>query len=183
MARTMALQTSRSTAGAPALLCKTLKPTPFQSSSKDSCERPSTSGRFAFRPRPSSASTAARFCARRDFRRGRSRICAWRFPPIGRRASCLGRRAQTGGAMLNPFTQEHDAFRRTVRTFAEKELAPHALEWDRAGIFPKEIFKKCGELGFFGINFDPKWGGSGLDYWYVAAFCEELSYSRNAGVN
>ena len=85
--------------------------------------------------------------------------------------------------MLNPFTQEHEAFRRTVRAFAEKELAPHALEWDRAGIFPKEIFKKCGELGFFGINFDPKWGGSGLDYWYVAAFCEELSYSRNAGVN
>ncbi len=85
--------------------------------------------------------------------------------------------------MLNPFTQEHEAFRRTVRAFAEKELAPHALEWDRAGIFPREIFKKCGELGFFGINHDPKWGGSGLDYWYVAAFCEELSYSRNAGVN
>jgi len=85
--------------------------------------------------------------------------------------------------MLNPFTQEHDAFRRTVRAFAEKELAPHALEWDRAGIFPREIFKKCGELGFFGINHDPKWGGSGLDYWYVTAFCEELSYSHNAGVN
>ena len=85
--------------------------------------------------------------------------------------------------MLNPFTQEHEAFRRTVRAFAEKELAPHALEWDRAGIFPREIFKKCGELGFFGINHDPKWGGSGLDYWYVTAFCEELSYSRNAGVN
>jgi len=85
--------------------------------------------------------------------------------------------------MLNPFTQEHEAFRRTVRAFAEKELAPHALEWDRAGIFPREIFKKCGELGFFGINHDPKWGGSGLDYWYVTAFCEELSYSHNAGVN
>ncbi|HKD43176.1 MAG TPA: acyl-CoA dehydrogenase family protein [Myxococcaceae bacterium] len=85
--------------------------------------------------------------------------------------------------MLNPFTEEHEAFRRTVRAFAEKELAPHALEWDRAGIFPREVFKKCGELGFFGINHDPKWGGSGLDYWYVTVFCEELSYSQNAGVN
>jgi len=85
--------------------------------------------------------------------------------------------------MLNPFTEEHQAFRKTVRAFAEKELAPHALEWDRAGIFPKEIFKKCGELGFLGINHDLKYGGSGLDYWYVTAFCEELSYSRNAGVN
>ena len=85
--------------------------------------------------------------------------------------------------MLNPFTEEHEAFRKTVRAFAEKELAPHALEWDRAGIFPREVFKKCGELGFFGINHDPKWGGSGLDYWYVTVFCEELSYSQNAGVN
>ncbi len=85
--------------------------------------------------------------------------------------------------MLNPFTEEHQAFRKTVRAFAEKELAPHALEWDRAGIFPKEVFKKCGELGFLGINHDLKYGGSGLDYWYVTAFCEELSYSRNAGVN
>jgi citronellyl-CoA dehydrogenase len=85
--------------------------------------------------------------------------------------------------MLNPFTEEHQAFRATVRSFAQKELAPHALEWDRAGIFPREIFKKCGELGFFGINHDPKWGGSGLDYWYVTAFCEELAYSQNAGVN
>jgi citronellyl-CoA dehydrogenase len=85
--------------------------------------------------------------------------------------------------MMNPFTEEHEAFRRTVRAFAEKELAPHALEWDRAGIFPKEVFKKCGELGFLGINLDPKWGGSGLDYWYVTALCEALTHSQNAGVN
>ncbi|WNG18866.1 acyl-CoA dehydrogenase family protein [Cystobacter fuscus] len=85
--------------------------------------------------------------------------------------------------MLNPFTEEHEAFRKTVRTFVEKEMTPHALEWDRAGIFPREIFKKCGELGFFGINHDPRYGGSGLDYWYVTAFCEELTRSRNAGVN
>ena len=85
--------------------------------------------------------------------------------------------------MHNPFTPEHEAFRKSVRQWVEKELAPHALEWDRAGIFPREIFKKAGELGFLGINHDPKYGGSGLDYWYVTAFCEELAYSRNAGVN
>jgi citronellyl-CoA dehydrogenase len=85
--------------------------------------------------------------------------------------------------MSNPFTEEHEAFRKTVRQFVEKEMAPHALEWDRAGIFPRELFKKCGELGFFGINHDPRYGGSGLDYWYVTAFCEELVRSHNAGVN
>ncbi len=85
--------------------------------------------------------------------------------------------------LSNPFTEEHEAFRRTVRAWVEKELAPHALEWDQAGIFPREVFKSAGELGLFGINHDPKYGGSGLDYWYVTAFTEELSRSYNAGVN
>ncbi|WP_164016960.1 acyl-CoA dehydrogenase family protein [Pyxidicoccus trucidator] len=85
--------------------------------------------------------------------------------------------------MPNPFTEEHEAFRKSVRAFVEKEMTPHGLEWDRAGIFPRELFKKCGELGFLGINHDPKYGGSGLDYWYVTAFAEELARSYNAGVN
>jgi citronellyl-CoA dehydrogenase len=85
--------------------------------------------------------------------------------------------------MPNPFTAEHEAFRRSVRAWVEKELAPHALEWDRAGIFPREVFQQAGELGFLGMNHGTASGGSGLDYWYVAAFCEELSRSHNAGVN
>ncbi|MHB1846418.1 MAG: acyl-CoA dehydrogenase family protein [Deltaproteobacteria bacterium] len=84
---------------------------------------------------------------------------------------------------MNPFTEEHDAFRRNVRQFVEREMSPHAREWDEAGIFPRELFKQVGELGFLGIRHDPKWGGSGLDYWYVTAFGEELVRSRNAGVN
>ncbi|MDC0708475.1 acyl-CoA dehydrogenase family protein [Stigmatella sp. ncwal1] len=85
--------------------------------------------------------------------------------------------------MLTPFTAEHEAFRKSVRAWVEKELTPHALEWDREGIFPRELFKQAGELGFLGINHDPKYGGSGLDFWFVTAFCEELSRSQNAGVN
>jgi citronellyl-CoA dehydrogenase len=85
--------------------------------------------------------------------------------------------------MSQRFTEEHEAFRKTVRAFVEKEMTPHSLEWDRAGIFPRELFKKAGELGFLGINHDPKYGGSGLDYWYVTVFAEELSRSFNAGVN
>ncbi|MBL9037934.1 MAG: acyl-CoA dehydrogenase family protein [Archangium sp.] len=81
------------------------------------------------------------------------------------------------------FTPEHDAFRASVRQWVEREIAPHAVEWDRAGTFPRELFKQAGDLGFLGVDHDPKYGGSGLDYWYVAAMCEALSYSRNAGVN
>ncbi len=84
---------------------------------------------------------------------------------------------------MSGFTAEHEAFRKSVRQWVERTLLPHALEWDRAGIFPKELFAQAGELGFLGINHDPKYGGSGLDYWYVAVFCEELARSRNAGVN
>src|SRR6476619_2088273 len=84
---------------------------------------------------------------------------------------------------FEPFTEDHQAFRKTVRDFCEKELAPHALEWDEAGIFPKELFKKFGDMGFFGIRADPRWGGSGPDYCYVTAYAEELVYSRNAGLN
>ena len=83
----------------------------------------------------------------------------------------------------NPFTEEHEAFRKSVRDFVQKEMTPHALEWDEAGIFPRELFKKLGDLGFLGMRHDANFGGSGLDYWYVVAFGEELVKSQNAGVN
>ncbi|MBS2032987.1 MAG: acyl-CoA dehydrogenase family protein [Deltaproteobacteria bacterium] len=83
----------------------------------------------------------------------------------------------------SPFTEDHDAFRKSVRDFVVKEMQPHAREWDEAGIFPRELFKKFGDMGFFGMRHDAKFGGSGLDYWYVVAFGEELVKSHNAGVN
>jgi len=80
------------------------------------------------------------------------------------------------------FTEEHKTFRQTVRKFAES-LAPHAEEWDEAGIFPKEVFKQAADLGLFGIRFDPEYGGMGLDWWWTAAYAEELVHTTNAGVN
>lgn len=83
---------------------------------------------------------------------------------------------------FEPFSEDHQAFRRTVREFCEKELRPHALEWDLRGEFPRDLFRRFGEMGFFGIRHDPAWGGSGLDYWYVVAYAEELVRSRNGGL-
>jgi citronellyl-CoA dehydrogenase len=80
------------------------------------------------------------------------------------------------------FTEEHAMLRETVKQFCLKEIAPHTEEWDEAGIFPREIFKKAGDLGLFGIRIDPKWGGSGLDWWATAAYLEGLSYTNNGGV-
>jgi citronellyl-CoA dehydrogenase len=83
---------------------------------------------------------------------------------------------------FEPFGEDHQTFRRTVREFCEKELAPHARAWDEAAEFPRALFRTFGELGFFGIRHPTEYGGSGLDYWYVVAYAEELVRSRNAGL-
>src|SRR5258708_8863683 len=82
-----------------------------------------------------------------------------------------------------PFGQEHDLFRKTVRDFCEKELAPHALEWDEAGIFPREVFRKAAEIGALGGNYPESVGGAGGDYWHVLVLAEELVRSLNSGVH
>src|SRR3954466_3498663 len=86
-------------------------------------------------------------------------------------------------AIEAPFTQEHEMFRRNLRNYVERELAPHALEWDEAGIFPREVFTGLAEIGALGINYPEEVGGSGGDYWYVVVLAEELVHTRNAGVN
>src|SRR4051794_37983908 len=91
--------------------------------------------------------------------------------------------AEIAMAIEAPFTQEHEMFRRNLRNYVEKELAPHALEWDEAGIFPREVFTGMAEIGALGINYPEDVGGSNGDYWYVVVLAEELVHSRNAGVN
>ena len=57
---------------------------------------------------------------------------------------------------------ELEQFRRTVRDFAEKEIAPHAAQWDREHHFPTDVVAKMGELGLFGLIAPEEYGGSGL---------------------
>ncbi len=81
------------------------------------------------------------------------------------------------------FTEEHEIFRRTLRDFVQKELQPHADEWERAEEFPREVFKRCGELGFLGPHYPESVGGGGGDYWYSVVWGEELVRSGSAGLN
>jgi alkylation response protein AidB-like acyl-CoA dehydrogenase len=81
------------------------------------------------------------------------------------------------------FTEEHEMIRQTVKRFCREEIAPYAEEWDHAGIFPKELFKKAANLGLFGIRIDPEWGGLGLDWWASAAYMEAMAYSDSGSVN
>ena len=61
------------------------------------------------------------------------------------------------------FKEEHNIFREQLRSFIEKELAPHADEWEEAGVFPKEVFTKMGELGFLGLRYPEEYGGTELE--------------------
>ncbi len=80
------------------------------------------------------------------------------------------------------FTEEHRQLRQVVRRFAQ-ELAPFAEQWDEEGIFPREVFTKAGALGLLGIGHPTEYGGLGLDWWYTAAYAEELAHTDNAGLN
>jgi alkylation response protein AidB-like acyl-CoA dehydrogenase len=65
--------------------------------------------------------------------------------------------------------------RRTVREFAEAEIAPHVMEWDEDSTFPSEIIPKLAEMGFLGVIFPEKYGGAGMGYLEYAIIIEELS--------
>ncbi len=72
-------------------------------------------------------------------------------------------------------TDEQQQLRRTVREFAETEIAPHVMEWDEASHFPSEIIPKLGEMGLLGVIFPEKYGGAGLGYIEYVIAIEELS--------
>jgi alkylation response protein AidB-like acyl-CoA dehydrogenase len=73
------------------------------------------------------------------------------------------------------YTEEQIQLRKSVRDFAEAEIAPHVLEWDEDQIFPLDAIKKAGELGFLGAIFPEELGGAGLGYIDYAIIIEELA--------
>ncbi len=81
------------------------------------------------------------------------------------------------------FTEEHNALRKTVSNFVDKELDPHVDEWEKTGQAPlHDIFKKMGDLGLLGISKPVEFGGMGLDYSYQLAFAEELGRAFGGSV-
>ena len=72
-------------------------------------------------------------------------------------------------------SDEQQHLRRTVREFAEAEIAPHVMEWDEASQFPEEIIPKLADMGFLGVIFPENYGGAGMGYVEYAIIIEELS--------
>jgi acyl-CoA dehydrogenase len=78
-------------------------------------------------------------------------------------------------------TEEHQQFRKTFKDFLDKEVMPNIDAWEEQGQLPKDIFLKFGEMGFFGLTQEEKYGGSNLDFWYDVIFIEEVSKTWSGG--
>ena len=82
------------------------------------------------------------------------------------------------------FTEEHEQFRKSVRAVIESEINPYVDEWEAAGIFPAhELFPKLANVGMFGLEYDPEFGGQGADHTFTVVLGEELGATAHcAGV-
>ncbi len=78
-------------------------------------------------------------------------------------------------------SDEHEVFRQTVASFVEREIRPHANEWEAAGQCSRELYAKAGAAGLLGLRYDPDLGGSGLDFLATAVLAEELAKGDSIG--
>jgi len=79
------------------------------------------------------------------------------------------------------FTEEHNAFRKSFQDFLKKEVLPHIEKWEKEGSIERFIWKKFGEMGYFGLNVSEENGGLGLDIFYTIIFLEELQKIHSGG--
>ncbi len=73
------------------------------------------------------------------------------------------------------FSEDHESFRKTLRTFIAAEVVPHYQEWCDAGIVPRDFYRQLAELGVFGIEVPEEYGGAGIaSFKYTAVEYEEV---------
>lgn len=79
------------------------------------------------------------------------------------------------------FSEEHDFFRQSFRDFLNKEVVPHVDRWEETGQIDREIFKKMGDMGYFGLYYPEAYGGLNLDFFYTVIFLEEMQRVNSGG--
>ena len=73
------------------------------------------------------------------------------------------------------YNETQSMIAQSIKDFAEKNIKPYIMEWDEAQIFPVDLFKKLGEMGFMGVLVPEEYGGSGLGYHEYITVVEEIS--------
>jgi alkylation response protein AidB-like acyl-CoA dehydrogenase len=84
---------------------------------------------------------------------------------------------------LPPFGDEHEQLREAVRRFIDKELRPHAQEWEDERWFPNSVFHRMAELGYLGLKYPEEYGGEGGDSLHDAVLTEELPRAGSGGLS
>lgn len=79
------------------------------------------------------------------------------------------------------FTEEHEAFRASFKDFLQKEVVPHIEKWEKTGTIERFIWKKFGEMGYFGLSTPEEFGGMDLDLFYTVIFLEEMQKINSGG--
>src|SRR6476661_3818485 len=86
------------------------------------------------------------------------------------------------GSSLPYFSSEHEILRAQIRRFVETEIKPYAQAWEDQAFVPREVLRRMGELGFFGIRYPQQYGGSEMDVLGSVVLAEELGRSTFGGV-
>ena len=79
------------------------------------------------------------------------------------------------------FTEEHNSFRQSFKEFLQKEVVPYIEKWEKEGTIERFIWKKVGEMGYFGLNTPEEYDGLDLDLFYTVIFLEELQKINSGG--
>ena len=79
------------------------------------------------------------------------------------------------------FTEEHELLRDQLRRFTVEQVVPQADQWEQDGMVPRDVLRKMGALGFFGIRYPEAYGGSAMDTRATAVWAEELGRSTFSG--
>ena len=79
------------------------------------------------------------------------------------------------------FSEEHRLFRESLQDFLKKEVVPHIDEWEETGIIDNRIWKKFGDMGYFGLAYPEAYGGLDLDLFYTVILLEELQKINSGG--
>src|SRR6476646_3635415 len=84
--------------------------------------------------------------------------------------------------MPDVYTSEHEDFRKTARTFYEREVVPHHDEWEKDGIVPRELWLKAGEAGLLCFDVPEEYDGPGVDdFRYNVILSEEQTRAGVSG--
>ena len=81
------------------------------------------------------------------------------------------------------YTADHEAFRDVMRRFVSREIEPYAHEWDEAGEFPRELYRKAAEIGLLGLGFPEEYGGVAADQFMKIVASQELARAGAGGVS